>query len=90
MAGGARIEYKASVEADLRRLDPSTAQRVLRKIEKTLSSEGHAGTALKGEFAGLFRLRAGDYRVIYARTTVGYLVLRVAHDRGARGKAQRD
>jgi mRNA interferase RelE/StbE len=79
LAGGARIEYKASVETDLRRLDPSAAQRVLRKIEKALSSEGHSGTSLKGEFAGLFRLRVGDYRVIHARTTVGYLVLRVAH-----------
>ncbi len=74
-----RVEYKASVEGDLRRLDPSTAKRVLKKIEKTLSSEGHEGTALRGEFAGLFRLRVGDYRVIYARTTNGYLVLRIAH-----------
>ena len=79
MAGGARIEYKASVETDLRRLDPSAAQRVLRKIEKALSSESRAGAALKGEFAGLRRLRVGDYRVIYSRTAAGYLVLRVAH-----------
>jgi mRNA interferase RelE/StbE len=76
---GARVEYKASVEGDLRRLDPSTAQRILKKIEKALAADGRAGTALKGEFAGLFRLRVGDYRVIYARTTEGYLVLRIAH-----------
>jgi mRNA interferase RelE/StbE len=76
---GARVEYKASVEGDLRRLDPPTAQRILRRIEKQLSAEGHSGTALKGEFAGLFRLRVGDYRVIYVRTTEGYLVLRIAH-----------
>jgi mRNA interferase RelE/StbE len=79
LAGGVRIEYKASVEADLRRLNPSAAQRVLRKIGKALSSEGRAGAALKGEFAGLCRLRVGDYRVIDSRTAVGYLVLRVAH-----------
>jgi mRNA interferase RelE/StbE len=76
---GVRVEYKASVEGDLRRLDPSTAQRVLRRIEKQLSAEGHSGTALKAEFAGLFRLRVGDYRVIYARSIQGYLVLRIAH-----------
>ena len=76
---GVRVEYKASVEGDLRRLDPSTAQRILRKIGKALSAEGHAGTALKGDFAGLFRLRVGDYRVIYARTKAGYLVLRIAY-----------
>ncbi len=76
---GIRVEYKASVEGDLRRLDPSTAQRILRKIRKALSAEGHAGTALKGDFAGLFRLRVGDYRVIYARAKAGDLVLRIAH-----------
>ena len=79
MAGGATIEYKASVETDLRRLDPSAAQRVLRKIEKALSSEGRAEAALKGEFAGLCWLRVGDYRVIYSRRAAGYLVLRIAH-----------
>ena len=80
---GVRVEYKASVEGDLRRLDASTAQRILRKIGKALSAEGHAGTALKGDFAGLFRLRAGDDRVIYARTKAGYLVLRIARCREA-------
>ncbi len=36
-----------------------------------------------GEFAGLYRLRVKDYRAIYARTTDGYLVLRIAHRREA-------
>jgi len=76
-----RIEYKASVRGDLRRLDPRAAIRVLRGIERALSSEGHRGKSLTGDFAGLFRLRAGDYRVIYARTDEGYLVLRIAHRR---------
>lgn len=77
----ARIEYKASVERDLRRLDQKAAERVLRKVEQALASEGHQGDALSGEFAGLFRLRVGDYRVIYARTDEGYLVLRIGHRR---------
>jgi len=77
----ARIEYKASVEGDLKKLDPPAALRVLRRIETALSLEGHHGRALSGEFAGLYRLRVGDYRVIYARTTEGYLVLRIAHRR---------
>ncbi|MDO8530690.1 MAG: type II toxin-antitoxin system RelE/ParE family toxin [Dehalococcoidia bacterium] len=50
-------------------------------LESALASEGHAGEALKGDFAGLFRLRVGDYRVIYARTNEGYLVLRIGHRR---------
>jgi mRNA interferase RelE/StbE len=75
----ARVEYKASVASDLRRLHRSAAVRVLRKIEQTLAEEGHRGDAPSGEFAGLYRLRVGNYRVIYARTEVGYLVLRIGH-----------
>jgi len=77
----ARVEYKASVAGDLRRLDRSVAVRVLRKVEGTLAHEGHCGDPLSGEFAGLYRLRVGDYRVIYARTDAGYLVLRIGHRR---------
>ena len=55
------------------------ARRILSKIEKALRSEGKSGKPLAGEFAGLFRLRVKDYRVIYARTTEGYLVLRIGH-----------
>jgi len=76
---GANVEYKASVAGDLDRLDPPAALRILTKIEKALTAEGQAGEALSGEFSGLFQLRVGDYRVIYARTTDGYLVLRIGH-----------
>jgi mRNA interferase RelE/StbE len=77
----ARIDYKASVASDLEELEPSVARRVLNKIERALRSEGRSGKALAGEFAGLYRLRVKDYRVIYARTTEGYLVLRIGHRR---------
>lgn len=50
-------------------------------IERALAAEGRGGEALSGDFAGLFRLRVGDLRVIYARTDEGYLVLRIAHRR---------
>jgi len=77
----ARIAYKASVAADLNEIDPSLARRILIKIEKALRGEGKTGKPLAGEFAGLYWLRVKDYRVIYARTNDGYLVLRIAHRR---------
>lgn len=77
----ARIEYKASVAKDLRKLDKATALRVLQKVEDALATEGHQGQALSGEFAGLYRIRVGEYRVIYVRTDEGYLVLRIGHRR---------
>jgi mRNA interferase RelE/StbE len=81
----ARVDYKASVASDL---EPSVARRVLNKIEGALRSEGRSGKALAGEFAGLYRLRVKDYRVIYARTTEGYLILRVGHRRDVYGKGR--
>ena len=77
----ARIEYKASVEKDLQKLDRTIALRTLRKIENALTNESCQPRALSGEFAGLFRLRVGDYRVTYARTDAGHLVLRIGHRR---------
>jgi mRNA interferase RelE/StbE len=77
----ARIEYKASVAKDLANLGRTAALRVLCKLERTLAAGGHRGVALRGEFAGLYRLSVGDYRVIYARTSQDYLVLRIGHRR---------
>ena len=76
-----KVEYKASVAKDLRRLDRSTALRVLGRTEKALVTEGKKGEPLAGEFAGMYRLRVGEYRVVYARTDEGYLVLRIGHRR---------
>jgi mRNA interferase RelE/StbE len=78
---GARIEYKQSVEKDLRDLPRRAAIRILARIERQLIERGREGEPLKGQLAGLFRLRAGDYRVIYSRTEEGYLVLRIRHRR---------
>jgi mRNA interferase RelE/StbE len=77
----ARIEYKASVAKDLRKLDRGEVIRVVNRLERVLAAEGRRGEALSGELAGLFKLRIGDLRVIYARTDEGYLVLRIGHRR---------
>ena len=77
------IEYQASVQKDLKRLDSKQALRVVEAIERALSTEGHGGEALSGPFAGLFKLTVGDDRVIDARTESGYPILRIAHRRDA-------
>ena len=77
----ARIDYKASVAKDLRKLDRAEAIRAVNRLERVLAAEGLRGEALSGEFAGLFKLRIGDLRVTYARTDEGYLVLRIGHRR---------
>lgn len=77
------IEYKASVQRDLRKIDSKQVIRILDKIEDTLRDKPDAGEPLKGQYKGMFKIRVGDYRVIYSKTKKGVLILRISH----RGKA---
>ena len=74
-----KIEFKASVEKDLRKLDRLTVTRILDRIEDILGSKDVQAMALSGDFTGLFKLRVGDYRVIFTRTDEGFLILRIGH-----------
>ena len=60
-----RIEWLDEARADVRALDRPTAMRL---FEGTLHF-AHTGsgkvTALHGDMAGAFRLRLGDYRVLF-------------------------
>jgi len=77
-----KILYKSSVGRDLRLIDSRDRERVLRQIGETLK-DPRSGEPLHGEFAGLYKLRVGDYRVIYTLVGQDVLVLRIRH----RGKA---
>ena len=76
---GYRIEYKSSVSRDLKQLDKKGAVRLLRELKEILPQNPTAGEPLRGEFKGLYKLRVGDYRVVYAMTTGTVLVLRMRH-----------
>ena len=75
------INYKKSVAKDLSRLGKPEARRILDKVEKELSVRADNYPLLKGEFAGLRKLRAGDYRIIFALLEQEVLVLRIGHRR---------
>ncbi|MCK4515369.1 MAG: type II toxin-antitoxin system RelE/ParE family toxin [Spirochaetaceae bacterium] len=64
------------------RLDAITRRRIVKRIDGLGENPG-AGTRLKGEFSGLWRVREGDHRIIYElrQSEVTVLVLRVAHRR---------
>jgi mRNA interferase RelE/StbE len=76
------VEYKSSVAKDLKKMGRKSAKRIIGELEKTLSADPDRGVPLKGRFKGLLKYRVGDYRVIYARTEDGVLVLRIGHRRG--------
>lgn len=60
------VELLSRTRRDLARLDPAVADRVRRELEtlgRDFEVTGHF--ALGGGLRGAFRLRIGDYRVIY-------------------------
>ncbi|MBM3299137.1 MAG: type II toxin-antitoxin system RelE/ParE family toxin [Deltaproteobacteria bacterium] len=83
------VQYKRSVDKDLKKLDKADAKRVLDKVERELKKDPDAGEPLKGKFSGLLRLRVGDYRVIYTRTKDGVLILAVSHRKDVYQKLDR-
>ena len=74
-----KVLYKASVHRDLRQIDQKNLERILREVRNVLGNSPRSGEALHGEFEGLYKLRIGDYRVIYALLEQDVLVLRIRH-----------
>ena len=81
-----RVEFDAAAAKELRKLDASEQRRILEFLRQRIvtgDDPRRLGTALTGEFSGLWRYRIGDYRLIASiednRFTV--LILRVGHRR---------
>jgi mRNA interferase RelE/StbE len=78
-----KIAFKKSVARDLKRLDKDQAERILEKTEQDPPEKADTFPLLTGKFAGLRKLRIGDYRVIYTIIEDTALILRVHHRREA-------
>lgn len=74
-----KIEYKSSVAHDLKQLNKKVAGKILSQAEEIMYRDPHTGQRLHGEFSGLYKLRVGDYRVIYSIFKDTVLVLRIGH-----------
>ena len=83
MAG--KVLYKSSVRHDLRQIPRPEQERILHHIRENLVVNPRGGEPLRGEFEGLYKLRVGDYRVIYALVGADVLVLRIRHRSKAYG-----
>jgi mRNA interferase RelE/StbE len=60
-----RIHWRAEASADVRRLDRATAMRIFEGVLHFAQTGGGNLASLHGEFAGGYRLRLGDYRVLF-------------------------
>lgn len=78
-----QIAYKPSAAKSLRKLDKPMQQRLVSAVESLAHDPRPAGVKkLKGA-ADLYRIRVGDYRVVYEiwDGKLRVLVLRLAHRR---------
>lgn len=61
-----RIEWLDEAKTDVRRLDRPTAMRIFDGVLHYARTGGGDVAPLHGDMAGSFRLRLGDYRVLFA------------------------
>jgi len=82
---GFEVRYDPRAAKELSKLDPPTARRVAAAITDLAANPRPPGCRQLTGHAGLWRIRVGDYRVIYTirETALVVLVLRVAHRRDA-------
>jgi mRNA interferase RelE/StbE len=60
------VEFTPTAASDLERLNKATAQRILAKIRWLAENfETKVPEPLTGQFEGIFKLRLGDYRILY-------------------------
>ena len=83
-----KISYSEEVlKKDLNLIDKKQVRKILMKIDKILGftpkNYSNSIKALKGNLEGLFRLKVGDYRVIYKifEDASEILILKIGHRR---------
>jgi len=68
------IDWLDEAKADVRTLDRPTAMRIFEGVLRFAQTGSGDVTALHGDMAGAFRLRLGDYRVLF---TLGQDTMRI-------------
>jgi mRNA interferase RelE/StbE len=74
-----RIDWLDEAKADVRRLDRATAMRVFEGILHYARTGGGNIEPLHGEMTGAFRLRLGDYRVLFSLQDDAMRIFGVRH-----------
>ena len=61
-----KVHFTSTAVKDLERLNKSIAQRVLSKIRWLAENfNSLSPVSLTGQWAGIYKLRVGDYRILY-------------------------
>ena len=60
-----KIVLDKKVIKDLKNIDKTWQKKLIQTIETTLTTEPYSGKKLVGNLSDYFRVRVGDYRIIY-------------------------
>ncbi|HWZ31950.1 MAG TPA: type II toxin-antitoxin system RelE/ParE family toxin [Bryobacteraceae bacterium] len=74
-----RIEWLDEARGDVRALDQATAMRIFEGILHFARTGGGKVMPLHGDMAGSFRLRLGDYRVLFTLRDDAMCIFGVRH-----------
>jgi mRNA interferase RelE/StbE len=76
----AKVEWTEPALEDLRKLDTPIAKRILKKITWFSDHfENITPEVLSGEFSGMYKLRIGNWRVVYTIENDAILILALGH-----------
>ena len=75
------LKIDDKVIKDLKKIDRTWQKYILQKIKTTLREDPYSGKKLVGNLSPFWRLRVGDYRIIYTicEETVTIEVIKVGH-----------
>jgi mRNA interferase RelE/StbE len=85
------VRYRPEVlEADLARVPRNLQKRILDAIDGRLAIDpARYGVRLRRSLWGLWKLRVGDYRVVYEISGSGVFVWAIAHRKSVYGEVER-
>lgn len=73
-----QIEWKEKAIENLEKLEPALSQRIFKKVEE-LSSDPFSKDIKRLKGSDYFRLRVGDYRIIFSVERNLIIILKVGH-----------
>ena len=74
-----KFVWPDSARSELRGVDRESAMRILLALTRYGDSGEGDIKALSGDWDGYYRLRVGDFRVIFTIASEGIVILRVRH-----------
>jgi mRNA interferase RelE/StbE len=78
-----KIEWREEAKAGVRRLDRATAMHILEGVLRYARTGSGDVKPLRGDLAGSFRLRIGDYRIMFELEDGAMRIFGVRHRREA-------